>query len=304
MVPEDLDDLVSMAVFAAVAELGSFTAAASRLGLAKSVASARVARLEKQLGVTLLHRTTRRVSLTPSGAALYPSCAAVARAADEVRLQASGDGDRPRGRLRVNAPVAFGNRWLSGPIASFVALWPDVHVDLTLQDDLVDPTRWDVVVRIGAVTDMELVARRFATIPGVVVASQGYLARHGTPRHPLELMGHACLRYANVQRDQEWRFQTPEGPLVVPVHGPVTASDGAMLVALAELGLGIAVAPWFLAADAVRGGRLVRVLGEHLQVELPCHAVHAHARRPPARVRAFIDHLVDSFRAPPWGALP
>jgi DNA-binding transcriptional LysR family regulator len=303
MAAEELDDIASMVVFATVAELGSFTAAAAKLGLVKSVASARVARLERQLGVTLLHRTTRRVSLTPSGASLYPSCAAVARAAGEVRVQASGDGDRPRGRLRVNAPVAFGNRWLCAPIACFLQAWPEVHVDLTLQDDLVDPTRWDVVLRIGAVTDMELVARRFATIPGVVVASPAYLRANGTPQHPLDLMGHACLRYANIHRQQEWRFQTPDGPLVVPVGGPVTASDGAMLVALAELGVGIAVAPWFLVAEAVRAGRLVPVLAEHLNVELPCHAVHAHARRPPARVRVFIDHLVEAFRTPPWGAI-
>jgi DNA-binding transcriptional LysR family regulator len=304
MPTDELDDLVSMAVFASVAELGSFTAAAARLGLVKSVASARVARLERQLGVKLLHRTTRRVSLTPAGAALYPSCAEVARAAGEVRARASGDAGAVRGRLRVNAPVSFGTRFLAAPLASFLARHPDVHVELTLQDDFVDPTKWDVVLRLGHVTDLELVARRLATMGGVVCASPRYLERHGEPRHPLDLVGHACLRYAHVLRGREWRFETPDGPLSVPVDGPVTTTDGSLLVALAREGVGIAVVPWFLAEEAVARGELVVVLRPFVSTVIPCHAVHAHGNRPPARVRAFIEHLVEHFRVPPWGAAP
>jgi DNA-binding transcriptional LysR family regulator len=302
--PHSLDDVMSMVVFAAVVDAGSFTAAAKALDLGKSVVSARVARLEQQLGVKLLHRTTRRVALTPAGASLYPACAEVARAAAEVRLRAHGDSEEPRGRLRINAPVAFGRRWLSDPIAGFVAKYPGVHVELSLQDDFVDPTQWDVVIRFGEVHDLDLVARRLARMPVVVAASPAYLEAHGVPRHPLELVGHACLRYAHVGRDREWSFKGQDSLLAVPVSGPVTATDSGALVELAERGVGVVSVPWFLVCDAIWAGRLVRILGDFALGELgglSCQAVHAHGSRAPARVRAWIDHLVACFEPPPWG---
>ncbi len=300
----DPDDVAGMVVFAAVAERGSFTAAAEELGLAKSVVSARVARLEQGLGVRLLHRTSRRVALTPAGAEVYPLCARVSRAAAEARAVAVGEAAAPRGRLRVNAPVTFGQRWLAEPLARFVERYPAVHPEVTLQDDIVDVVGggWDVVIRLGVVRDPELIARRFARDVGVCCASPAYLARRGTPRHPLELGQHACLRYANIARDQEWRFATDEGDVSVPVSGPLTSNDGTLLTALAEAGAGIVVAPWFIVAEAVRAGRLVRVLPTFPQSDLPCQAVHGQGRRPPAKVRAFVEHLVEWFREPPWGA--
>jgi DNA-binding transcriptional LysR family regulator len=299
----DLDDVAGMVVFAAVAERGSFTAAADALGLAKSVVSARVARLEQRLGVRLLHRTSRRVALTPAGVEVYPACARVGRAAAEARDVAAGETAAPRGRLRVNAPVTFGQRWLAAPLARFSERFPAVHVELTLQDDQVDVVggAWDVVLRFGAVRDPELTARRIARDVGLVCASPAYLARHGVPRHPLELSRHACLRYSNVPRDREWRFQTPDGEVVVPALGPVTTNDGTLLAALAEAGAGIVVGPWFILGDAVRAGRLVRILGSYASWEMHCHAVHGQGARPPSKVRAFVDHLVEWFRVPPWG---
>ena len=302
--PHSLDDVMSMVVFAAVVDAGSFTAAAKVLKLGKSVVSDRVARLEQQLAVKLLHRTTRRVALTPAGASLYPACAEVARAAAEVRVRAHGDSEEPRGRLRINAPVAFGRRWLSDPVASFVSKYPSVHVELSLQDDFVDPTQWDVVIRFGEVHDLDLVARRLARIPVVVAASPAYLAAHGVPRHPLELVGHACLRYAHVGRDREWSFKDGDSVLAVPVAGPVTATDSGALVALAERGVGMVSVPWFLVCDAIRAGRLVWILRDFALGDLsgvPCQAVHAHGHRAPARARAWIDHLVACFDTPPWG---
>ncbi len=302
----DPDDVAGMVVFAAVAERGSFTAAAEALGLAKSVVSAKVARLEQRLGVRLLHRTSRRVALTPAGSEVYPSCARVARAAAEARDVAAAESDAPHGRLRINAPVTFSQRWLGPPLARFMERFPAVHLEVILQDDVVDVVGggWDVVLRFGIVRDPELVARRFARDVGVVCASPAYLARHGSPRHPLELAEHACLRYANVTRDQEWRFQTDEGPLSVPISGPITTNDGTLLTALAEEGAGLVVGPWFIMGESVRAGRLVRVLSTYGLNELPCQAVHAHGNRPPSKVRAFIDHLVAAYREPPWGSPP
>jgi DNA-binding transcriptional LysR family regulator len=299
----DLDDVTGMVVFAAVAERGSFTAAAEQLGLAKSVVSARMSRLEERLGIQLLHRTTRRVALTPAGAEVYPLCARVARAAAEAHDVAAGEADAPKGRLRVNAPVTFGQRWLGPALAAFVVRHPAVHVEMVLQDDLVDVAggAWDVVLRLGVVRDPDLTARRFAKDVSIVCGSPAFLARQGTPRHPLDLARFPCLRYAHVSREQEWGFSTPEGFLSVPVTGPVTSTDGTLLTSLAEAGVGLVTGPWFIMGDAVRAGRLVRVLNDFERPELPCQAVHAHGRRTPAKVRAFVEHLVAWFREPPWG---
>ena len=300
----DPDDVAGMVVFAEVARLGSFTAAAASLGMAKSVVSARVARLERGLNARLLHRTSRRVALTPAGAELWPMCSRVARAAAEAREHALHDALEPRGRLRVNAPVSFGQRWLGGPLASFVGHFPLLEVEVVLQDDQVDVVGggWDVVIRLGVVRDRELTARRFAVDKLVCVASPAYLARAGPPTRPEELAGRPCLRYANVSPAEEWRFVGPAGqPVVVPVSGPLESNDGALLAAMAEAGAGLSVAPWFLLCGAVRAGRLVRVLADWPLADLPCQAVHAHGRHPPARVRVLLDHLVESFRVPPWG---
>jgi DNA-binding transcriptional LysR family regulator len=300
----DPDDVAGMLVFAAVAERGSFTAAAESLGLAKSVVSAKVARLEQRLGVRLLHRTSRRVALTPAGTEVYPACARVARAARDAQEVAAGESAAPHGRLRVNAPVTFGQRWLGAPIAAFAELYPAVHIDVVLQDDAVDVVGggWDVVVRLGAVKDEDLVARRFARDAVVCCASPAYLAKHGVPVHPLDLARHACLRYSNVTRDQEWRFRLGDSTLSVPISGPITSNDGTLLISLAEAGAGAVAIPWFIVGESVRAGRLVRVLPEFAMNDLPCQAVHAHGRRPPAKVRAFVEHLVAWFKDPPWGS--
>ncbi len=300
------DDVAGMVVFAEVARRGSFTAAAAALGMAKSVVSARVARLERSLGARLLHRTSRRVALTPAGTAVWPMCERVALAAAEAREAMLHDSQEPRGRLRINAPVSFGQRWLGGPIASFVARYPLLEVELVLQDDVVDVVGggWDAVVRLGVVRDPELTSRRFAVDHLVCVAAPSYLARHGQPERPEELATHVCLRYSNVPRDREWRFRGPEGEIPVPVNGPVASNDGGLLAALAEAGAGFTIAPWFSVADAVRAGRLVAVLTGFMGAELPCQVVHAHGRRPSARVRSLVDHLVAAFRVPPWGRLP
>lgn len=299
MSEDNLDDVPSMVMFAAVVDEGSFTGAAARLGLHKSVVSARVARLEERLGVRLLHRTTRRVAVTPAGASLYPACAEVARAAAEVRTRAHGDADTPRGRLRVNAPTVLG-RWLAPVVASFLRDIPAVHVELTLQDHLVDPTAWDVVLRFGPVHDLDLVARRFATAPLVVIGSPDYLRRHGVPADPHALVRHACLRYANLPAAREWLFHIGDERVAIDVSGPATLADSGVLVQLAELGLGLAIAPWFAVVDAVKAGRLVTVLDDFPLGGLLGHAVHAHGSRPPARVRAFVEHLVAGFQPVPW----
>ena len=299
----DLDEIASMAVFAAVVEHGSFTAAAQALGIAKSVASARVARLERHLGARLLYRTTRRVVLTPAGAELYPACARVATAAVEVRRVATEAGAL-RGTLRLNAPVWFGQRWLAAPLVRLQERYPGVDIDMVLDDARVDVVGggWDAVVRLGLAGDPELVARRFAVDALVLAASPAYLARAGIPVHPRELAGHRRLRYAHADSDRGVTFSGPDGEFAVPMTGPLAASDSTLLRALAEEGAGVLVAPWSLVGEAIAGGRLVRLLREYRVGDVPCQVVHAHGAHPPARLRAFVEHLVAHFRVPPWGA--
>ncbi len=299
----DLDEIASMAVFAAVVEHGSFTAAARALGVAKSVASARVARLEAHLGARLLYRTTRRVVLTPAGVELYPTCARVAHAAREVRRVATEAGEL-RGRLRLNAPVWFGQRWLAAPLVRFQDRHPHVDIDMVLDDARVDVVAggWDAVVRLGAVGDPELVARRFALDTLVLVASPAYLARAGTPSHPAELAVHRRLRYAHMDPERGVPFTGIDGEFTVPMLGPIAASDSTLLRALAEEGAGVLVAPWSHVGEAIVTGRLVRLLADYRIGDVPCQVVHAHGPHAPARLRAFVDHLVEHFRLPPWGA--
>jgi DNA-binding transcriptional LysR family regulator len=299
----ELDEIASMAVFAAVVERGSFTAAARALGIAKSVASARVARLEAHLGARLLYRTTRRVVLTPAGAELYPACARVAAAAGEVRRVATEAGAL-RGRLRVNAPVWFGQRWLAAPLVRFQERHPGVDIDMVLDDARVDVVGggWDAVVRLGPVGDPELVARRFALDTLVLVASPAYLARAGNPSHPVELTAHRRLRYAHADPERGVTFAGPDGEFAVPMTGSLAASDSTLLRALAEEGAGVIVAPWSLVGEALATGRLARLLPDYRIGDVPCQVVHAHGPHPPARLRVFVDHLVAHFRVPPWGA--
>ncbi len=301
--PFDPDDVAGMVMFAEVARQRSFTRAAAVLGMSKSAVSARVARLEQGLGARLLYRTSRRVDLTTAGSALLPICLRVAEAAADARAVSLHAAQEPRGRLRLNAPVSFSQRWLAVPLANFVANFPLLELEITLQDDKVDLVGggWDVVVRLGRVQDAALTVRRFAVDRLVCVASPAYLRRRGEPRRPAELSVHSCLRYTKAGPDREWSFDEYGGPAAIVVGGPVASTDGGLLVALGEAGAGVVRAPWFLVADAVRAGRLHRVLADYPCGDLPCQVVHAHGRRPPAGVRALLDHLVESFRVPPWG---
>ncbi len=297
-----LDELTSMAVFARVVELRSFSAAARELGLSKSAVSTRVSRLEASLGVRLMHRTTRKLSLTEAGLALYERCARIVQAADEAAEVAEDASSAPRGTLRVNAPVTFSQLYMGPVLASFLAAYPEVRVALTVSDRLVDLVEegTDVAIRITRLQDSSLIARKLADDRGVVVASPDYLARRGTPEVPEDLVEHDCLRYSGLDARVEWRFVGPDGPYSVPVRGPLVASDGAVLREGAVAGLGLAVVPTFMVADDLAAGRLVIVLDDHRDAPLGVYAVMAERRHLAPKVRVFVDYLAARFAEPPW----
>ncbi len=299
------DDVLSLLVFARVVEAKSFTAGAARLGLSKSVASTRISQLEERIGTRLLLRTTRKLSLTADGLALYEQAARMARAADDAALLAAGTPTEPRGVLRVNAPISFAELYLTEPIAKYLEAHPRVRVELLLSDRFEDlvAERVDVAIRVSAkLKDSTLVGRKLAEDRVVVCASPDYLARRGTPEAPADLIHHDCLRYSLLDVADEWRFKSDGKSFSVPVASRFEAGSGSVLRSAALAGMGVVVLPSFMVAADLGAGRLVQVLSGFSFVRLGVSAVYAPARVVPSNVRAFVDHLVKHFQAPPWSA--
>lgn len=298
-----MDHLSGMAVFAKVVEARSFTAAAEQLGLSKSAVSKQVSRLEDRLGIRLLNRTTRRLSLTEAGAAYYERCARIVADAEEADLAITHLQSEPRGILLVNAPMSFGIAHVAPAIPDFLERYPELRVDMILNDRVVDliDEGFDLAIRIGALADSSLIARRLAESRMVAVASPDYLARRGTPTRPEDLSQHNCLSYSYIPQERQWRFETDRGLSAVSVEGSFRANNGDAIRAAAVAGLGVAVLPSFIAGPDIRSGLLVPLLGDCLPSTTTVHAVYPHNRHLTVKVRAFVDFLADRFGpSPPW----
>ena len=298
-----MDHLAGMAVFAKVVEARSFTAAAEQLGLSKSAVSKQISRLEDRLGIRLLNRTTRRLSLTEAGAAYYERCARIVAEAEAADLAITHLQSEPRGVLQVNAPMSFGIAHVAPAIPDFLERYPELRVDMTLNDRVVDlvDEGFDVAIRIGALADSSLIARRLAESRMVAVAAPGYLQRHGAPDRPEDLERHNCLSYSYTPQERQWRFETEAGPRPVTVRGSFQANNGDAIRAAAVAGLGIAVLPSFIVGPDIRSGLLTTVLRDHLSSTTVVHAVYPHSRHLTVKVRAFVDFLADRFGpSPPW----
>ncbi len=294
-----MDTVTSMRVFAKVAELGSFAAAADQLDLARSAATKHVASLEGRLGVLLLNRTTRRVSLTEAGAAYLEGCNALL--ADLASLESSvGDlVQRPRGVLRLSAPVFFGSSHLGPLIARYRERYPEVQMDLALNDRVIDLVEegFDLAVRIGRLPDSSLVARPLAVTRMVLCAAPGYLERRGTPRRPADLEHHECLGYTYWGTGEEWRFTRKSGQVqTVRIKPVVRANNGSILRAMALAGHGVMLQPNFLVRDDIAAQRLVPLLGGYEAGELGIFAVYPHRKHLSAKVRSFVDFLADALK--------
>lgn len=296
MIP--VDQVASLALFARVVHHRSFSAAAREAGLAKSAVSRRIAELERSLRVRLLHRTSRTLSLTEEGLRVHEHARALVAAADAAQEVAGLATGAVRGTLRLNASVAFSQLYLARALTEFLALHPEVEVHLATDDRLVDVVEggFDVVFRIGRLTDSSLVARRLGTDRLVVCASPEYLARAGTPRSPADLLQHACLHFALVPRAAEWRFRQGGRAFEVSTRGPLSCTDGLTLREAVLAGAGLATVPSFFVASDVAAGRLQLVLEGARRAEFGIHAVTAHRTQTPPRVRALLDFLVTHFR--------
>ncbi len=286
----------------AVVETGSFTAAADRLGIAKSVVSRRVSALEERLGVQLLRRTTRRLSLTDTGQSFYEHSARILADLEEAESAVLQQHGELRGTLRVALPLSFGIRHMCEPIAEFSRRHPRVDFDLDLNDRRIDLVEEgvDLAVRIGRLADSSLIARRLFEARTVVCASQSYFERHGMPESPEDLRQHQCLVYGNLADPTRWVCKDAQGNSIrVDVNASMTASSGDFLCAAAMQGLGIAMQPTFIAGDAISGGELVPILTGYQWPVTPAYAVYPPTRHMSYRVREFIDFLVEYFAGTP-----
>lgn len=300
-----LDRLTGMQVFARVAALGSLSAAARALGMSQTMATKHIAAIEDRLGVKLLHRTTRRLALTEAGRRFLDSTERILAEIEEAEAAASADRLEARGTLRVNVPVSFGTREVAPLLPDFARSHPSVTVDLGLNDRVVDLIEegWDLAVRIGRLAESAMIARKLSPCRTALCAAPAYLAARGMPHRVADLRDHNCLGYtlSEALGSDRWSFGA-DGEVTVPVSGNLRANNGDALVAAAVAGQGLIYQPTFLVSSEVRAGRLVSLALDHPAVELPgVFALYPADRRPPAKVRAFIDFLAQRFgSAPPW----
>ena len=297
-----MGQLEELANFVRIVDAGGISRAADQLDIAKSAVSRRLADLETRLGVRLLTRSTRSMTLTDAGQALYERSLRILSDVSEAEDAASAIESSLKGKLRLAAPLTFGLRHLSDAIVEFSRLHPDIRFDVDFNDrriDLIDEG-FDLAIRVGELDDSSLVARRITTISHCVCASPEYWQQHGVPRLPADLRAHRNLRYTNrPQNSWAWRSKNErKGTVVIP--SVMQANNGDFLNAAACAGEGFVITPTFIAYEAIRDGRLETVLDDYEWSPLAAYAVYPRNRHLPRRVKAFIDFLVDRFGDPPY----
>jgi DNA-binding transcriptional LysR family regulator len=298
-----MDRLLAMKVFSAVVDAGSFSRAARQLNLSATAVSRHVQQLEEALGAALLQRTTRRLSLTETGAIYYERCRQILADVAEAEAQAASAEAQPRGVLRLSLPYSFGLRYVSPLLPKFRAAYPQLSLDVSFADRMVDLVEEgvDMALRITRSPGTTLVARALAPVRIVCCAAPAYLARRGVPATPEALRDHDCLIYSYV--GDGWRFLAADGSeCSVQVRGPLRANSGEVLADAAVAGEGIVLQPTFLVADALRDGRLVPILADWRIEESVAYAVYLPGLRRTARVQAMVGFLRGAFAGddPPW----
>ena len=292
-----MDKLDAMAAFAKVVATGSYAEAARRLGLTRSAVSKGVMELEQTLGARLLDRTTRRVTPTEAGLAYYERCVAILAQIEETEVQVSRLHDEPKGVLKINAPLSFGALHLGKMVADFMVRYQDLKVELSLTDRYIDPLEEgvDVTIRIGALKDSSLIARRLTSTRMMLVASPEYLAIHGTPETSADLASHRCLTYSHSTSQQKWWLVDSGKPAAKSVGSYMASNNGDVLRDAAIAGIGISLLPEFIVGADVAAGRLRSILPGCVPADLEIHALYAPNRYLAAKTRVFIDYLLQRF---------
>ena len=299
-------DLSQLASFVAVVGAGSFVGAADALGLSKAAVSRHVADLEARLGVRLLHRTTRRLSLTDDGQRFHARAVELLATADEMEAEMGASSGEATGLLRINAPLTFGNLHLAPLWPRFIAQHPRVTLDVTLNDRTVDLVEegFDIAVRITSLADSQLVSRQLASTRIVLCASPGYVAAHGAPTHPDELAQHRLIAYAYWTGGDHWRFTGPGGEARVRVQPWLHTNSGDTCRIAALHDQGVILQPDFLVGDDLRRGDLVELMPHWRSVTLGIHALYPTRKHLPMKTRHLVDFLADAFAHPTWTKPP
>ena len=296
-----MDRFQALVAFSQVVEHGGFARAAERLGMSTSAVSRHVSDLESHLGVRLLNRTTRKLSLTESGQVFLERTVQLLSDLEEAESAVTASALVPRGTLRLTASITFGERHLAPAIAEFAARHPELRFDVELSDRMVDLVEegLDLAIRIGTPGGQALIARRIGKAQLVCCAAPSYLKQHGTPLTPEDLVRHRCLSYTYLGTRDVWRFSDGDGnERPVRINGPVQANNGRFLGVLAANGTGIAMEPDFALGDEIDQGLLVPILTQFAPPATPIYAVYPSRRHLSAKVRAFVDFIANRFAQP------
>lgn len=294
-----MDRLIGMEVFVRAVECGSFSAAADAMQMSSQLVGKHVQKLEQHLGVQLLHRSTRRQSLTDFGRVFYERAKIILAEVETAESMAAETRAVPAGRLRVNAPVSFGMRTLSPLLPIFMKLYPEVSVELTLANravDLIDEG-YDAVFRVGELSDSGLIARRLSPYRLVLCAAPSYLAKAPPLTSPQGLIGHECLGFSHTALRTHWTFDGPDGRQVIPITSRLVADHGEPLLCAALEGLGIMLQPLELVREHLADGQLVELLPDYVVPCRPLHILYAPDRRLTPKLRSFLDFAVENFGA-------
>lgn len=300
-----MDKLDSMRAFVEVVDSGGFAAAGRRLGRSRSVINKLVAQLETDLGVQLLQRTTRRVSPTDTGRAYYERCVNILDEVTAAEVAVSQLQDEPKGTLRINAPMSFGTMHLAGAIAAFMTQYPDIQVQLTLNDRFIDLIEegFDITLRIAEVKPKEsLVVRPIASIRRVLCAAPDYLQANGIPTHPDDLRDHDCLNYGHLATGSQWQLSGPEQTYTVPIRCRYFSNNGEVLREGATAGIGIALLPTFIVGQALQTGKLTVVLPDYCPPPITAYLCYATNRHLSTKIQLLTAFLQEWFEKPSWEA--